>query len=80
MNFTEHANLTNRTCDYKLSYQNVSDIDFVTFVNVCADCIPNEDKQYRTALGIWALINAIIGILGNMLTLLAIPYAARKKR
>ena len=43
-------------------------------------CIPKEDKKYRMVLGIWALVIAIIGILGNILTLLAIPYAARKKR
>ena len=59
---------------------NVSDIIFENFVEVCANCISKEDKKYRMALGIWALVIAIIGILGNILTLLAIPYAARKKR
>ncbi len=35
---------------------------------------------FRTATGVWCLMNAIIGILGNLLTILAIPYAARKKK
>ena len=44
------------------------------------ESIPKEDKKYRVVLGIWAVVIAVIGILGNLLTLLAIPYAARKKR
>ena len=30
--------------------------------------------------GVWCIINAILGFTGNLLTLLAIPYACWKKR
>ena len=30
--------------------------------------------------GIWGVINCIIGIFGNLLTLIAIPYAAKRRR
>ena len=46
--------------------------------NAPDNCIPPAD--HRRALGVWASIIAVIGVLGNMLTLLAIPYAAQKER
>ena len=33
-----------------------------------------------TIASIWCMINGTIGFVGNLLTLLAIPYAARKKQ
>ena len=46
------------------------------------DCSQYELREctYRQILGLWAVFIIIFGILGNLLTLLAIPYAARKKR
>ena len=35
---------------------------------------------YRNSLGLWAIVIIFIGVLGNLLTLLAIPYAARHRR
>ena len=35
---------------------------------------------YRNTLGLWAIVIIFIGVLGNLLTLLAIPYAARLRR
>ena len=35
---------------------------------------------YRKSLGVWAIIIIVIGVLGNLLTLLAVPYAARHRR
>lgn len=45
-------------------------------------CIPELDQQrpYRIAIGIWALVVMIFGVSGNIFTLLAIPYAAKKQR
>ena len=39
-----------------------------------------RECTYRQLLGLWAVFIIIFGVLGNLLTLLAIPYAARKKR
>ena len=46
------------------------------------NCSPYELQEctYRQVLGLWAVFIIILGVLGNMLTLLAIPYAARKRR
>ena len=51
-------------------------------VNGWYDCVPASlyHCPYRISLGVWALIIMFIGVLGNLLTLLAIPYAARRKR
>ena len=39
-----------------------------------------RECTYRQVLGLWAVFIIILGVLGNLLTLFAIPYAARKKR
>ena len=46
------------------------------------DCFPMDLKHcpYRRALGMWAILIMFIGVIGNLLTLLAIPHAAKKKR
>ena len=30
--------------------------------------------------GIWCIVNAVLGICGNLLTILAIPYAAKRQK
>ena len=54
-------------------------------INRVADCFPAEYKEndrmdFATIAGILCIINAIIGTLGNFLTLVAIPFAAQKKK
>ena len=45
-------------------------------------CFPTylENVELRRATGIWCLITFILGILGNLLTIVAIPYAKWKHR
>ena len=45
-------------------------------------CFPTiqEDVVIRRFTGFWSLFNFIAGIIGNLLTLVAIPYATRKRR
>jgi heme/copper-type cytochrome/quinol oxidase subunit 2 len=44
-------------------------------------CMPPDEKRpWRIALGVWTLIVIAVGIFGNVFTLLAIPYAARRQR
>ena len=45
-------------------------------------CIPqlHQQRPYRMALGVWALIVMAFGVFGNIFTLLAIPYAAKRQR
>ena len=45
-------------------------------------CFPESIMENGTGaiLGTWCIINAIIGFFGNLLTLVAIPYASFNKR
>ena len=54
-------------------------------INSMEDCFPAEYKEngrmdFATITGILCIINAIIGTLGNLLTLVALPFAAQKKK
>ena len=43
-------------------------------------CFPKEIFDLSTAAGIWCIFNSITGFCGNLLTLLALPYAAKRKK
>ena len=44
-------------------------------------CIPETLTDiYLTLASIWAVLVSTIGILGNLLTLMAVSFAARRKR
>lgn len=45
-------------------------------------CFPThlENLGLRTATGLWALFNFLVGSFGNVLTLMAIPYAKSKRK
>ena len=49
-------------------------------INETLDCFPNYSKWNVILSGILSLSNAIIGFTGNLLTLLAIPFAAKRKK
>ena len=54
-----------------------------TSINYFANCFPYNDKNgvvVATIAGILCTINAIVGFFGNLLTILAIPYAASKNK
>ena len=42
------------------------------------DCVPSS--KWRVAVGVWCIFVLISGIIGNVLTLLAIPHAKKKRR
>ena len=49
--------------------------------NEIYDCFSKEISDTLSSFaGIWCVINAFLGFTGNLLTLLAIPYACWKKR
>ena len=43
-------------------------------------CFPQQMRGMSVAAGVWCIMNAILGFSGNLLTILAIPYAAKKKK
>ena len=54
-------------------------------INKQSDCFPSNytDKDgmdFATMAGILCILNAIIGTFGNLLTILALPFAARRKK
>ena len=42
-------------------------------------CFPDE-SGYNNAVEIYIIINAVVGFCGNLLTLLAIPFATKRKK
>ena len=44
------------------------------------NCFPQNIDSVRVIAGIWCTINSLIGLPGNLLTLLAIPYCVRRKK
>ena len=41
---------------------------------------PSHLLWFRFFLGLWCFLAGLLGIFGNLLTLIAIPYAARRKK
>ena len=75
------GNLTTLSCDSTL---------VINFSHFCLshaedfpdNCFPSDEifPGFRRAVGIWCIVNAVIGSMGNLLTLLAIPYAAKRNK
>ena len=45
-----------------------------------SQCYPSNFQHFKIIEGVWCAINAIIGLTGNLLTIIAIPYAAKHKQ
>jgi hypothetical protein len=43
-------------------------------------CYSESYYELRIATTVWAIANGSIGVLGNLFTLLAIPYAKHRQR
>ena len=43
-------------------------------------CYPSKRYEFKFALGIWCVFLGLIGFIGNLVTIVAIPYAAKKKK
>ena len=43
-------------------------------------CVPRYIQDFGFVIGCWYLLNSFIGTIGNFCTLVAIPYAAKRKR
>ena len=43
-------------------------------------CFPQQMRDISVFAGIWSIVNAVLGICGNLLTILAIPYAAKRQK
>ena len=48
-------------------------------VSFCINLL-DDRRSWRVALGIWSVVVAVVGVFGNIFTLLAIPYAAQRQR
>ena len=46
----------------------------------CVKKLTIEVELIRIGSGIWRIVVAVIGIIGNLTTLITVPYAARRKR
>ena len=68
-----------KTCNDSLLFQNWSDFCLTNSNDFKDKCFP-LDHEVMFAEGIWVIINAMIGVTGNLLTILAIPLAARNNQ
>ena len=80
-NTIEHQQILHKVC-LNMTARKLFDID----------CVPNMDRlgvsdanrklfyPLRISLGIWCIFAAVVGILGNILTLLALPFARSNRR
>ena len=49
----------------------------IAFLEECY--CPSKHYELDFVTGIWCVISGLIGFVGNLLTIFAIPYAAKKK-
>ena len=49
----------------------------IAFLEPCY--YPSKHYGFNFVTGIWCVISGLIGFVGNLLTIFAIPYAAKKK-
>jgi hypothetical protein len=57
-----------------------ADLDLDKWNELCFPAFKEESTVGRNLAGVWALFTMILGIFGNLLTLIAIPYARWKRR
>ena len=48
--------------------------------NFTSHCFPTEYYNLRIAVGVWSIISGFVGFAGNLLTIIAIPYAAKNNQ
>ncbi len=68
------------TCNQTKLLKNWSDICLDHSFDFPETCYPSEHYDLKFALAIGCVVYGVIGFVGNLLTILAIPYAAKKKK
>ena len=45
-------------------------------------CIPDLEERipFRVGMGVWGIIVVLFGVLGNLITLISVPYASKRQR
>ena len=43
-------------------------------------CFPKPIRDISVYVGVWCVVISVFGALGNMITILAIPYATKRKK
>ena len=66
-------------CNDSADLQKLSDY-CLQFPNDTQTCFPDEFGSIGILTGIWCITNAFVGCLGNLLTILAIPFAAKRRQ
>ena len=70
--------MTNLTCSKSPHLQNISE-NCLIFPNDTI-CFPSQFASIGDITGVWCFANAIVGSTGNLLTMIAIPYAAKRRK
>ena len=77
--------LSNNSTDYLQKCNGSSLGEFSDFCltpnnSFASQCFPSENDGLRFAVGVWSIIFGIVGFVGNLLTIIAIPYAAKNNQ
>ncbi len=67
------------TCNTSIQIQELSDF-CISHPDANEVCYPESFKAISIPSGVWCIVNAIVGFAGNLLTLVAIPYASSKQK
>ena len=67
-------------CNQTLLLKNWSDFCLDNSFDFPETCYPSEHYDLKFVLAILCVVFCIIGFAGNLLTIIAIPYAAKKKK
>ena len=91
--FTDRYYLHNTTMGDDIHFNTCDPSNYSAILELSKLCVENARKKemydcfskeisdtLSNFAGIWCVINAFLGFTGNLLTLLAIPYACWKKR
>ena len=81
-NSTQFIDMVSRdhmTCSLNNSYL-MSDLCLHNYSSHAEECFHNEIQYWSLYAGIWCIFNSFAGFTGNLLTILAIPYAAKQKK
>ena len=68
------------TCNDSRLLKNLSEFCLKNPKDFSERCLPSDHGLIFIITGIWITVNSIVGSIGNLLTILAIPFAAKRNQ
>ena len=71
--------LANLTCTNSQLRKNFSELCLMYSDQSPEECFPS-DFDLMFAEGVWVVVNALVGFIGNLLIIVSIPFAAHRNK